>query len=77
MLDATCFTWHVTRGRIGEAIVIMIRDAVWLLLLAAVGSLWYADRSILDDRLRFTRNALQNQTAVSEMLGRQSETTPR
>ena len=36
-----------------------IIDGIWLLVLAAVCSLWYADRSLLSDHLRTAKAGVQ------------------
>jgi hypothetical protein len=48
--------------------MVRIRDAVWLLVLAALGSLWYADRSVLADSLSVNRAALARETARAELM---------
>ena len=46
----------------------LIRDAIWLIVLAVVGSLWYADRAVLADSLKRNREALVRERARADLL---------
>jgi len=48
--------------------MLTIRDAVWLILLAVVGSLWYADREVLADSRKLYREAMVRERARAELL---------
>jgi len=47
--------------------MITIRDALWLLVLAALGSLWYADRGVLADSLHRNREALRREQSRAQL----------
>jgi hypothetical protein len=48
--------------------MLTIRDAVWLIVLAVVGSLWYADRQVLADSLKHSREALIRERARADLM---------
>jgi len=48
--------------------MLTIRDAVWLIVLGVVGSLWYADRAVLADSMKRYREALVRERARAELM---------
>jgi len=48
--------------------MLTIRDGVWLLVVAVLGSLWYADRSLLADRLESVRTGIEIERSNNRLL---------
>jgi hypothetical protein len=48
--------------------MLTIRDAIWFIVLAVVGSLWYADRAVLADSLKRNREALVRERARADLM---------
>jgi hypothetical protein len=45
-----------------------IRDVIYLAVIAALGLLWFADRTVIDDQLRHTRAALETEKLHNEAI---------
>jgi hypothetical protein len=48
--------------------MLKIRDGVWLMVLAVLGTLWYADRSLLADRLQSVRTGIEIERSNNRLL---------
>jgi hypothetical protein len=41
--------------------MLKVRDAIWLLAMAVLASLWYTDRSIMEERHRSAQRAFESE----------------